>query len=108
MLGTRTQACEGRPGARAAPRDHAPPQPLGAAETEWSCRSTPRCQIGEQSMTIRDEEGTGRAHKGCEVLVFDFSSMVSPKMLAVIQCQTEGPPRARSLLIGRKRQVLCV
>ena len=38
MLGTRTRACEGCPGARAAPRDHAPPQPRGAAETEWSCR----------------------------------------------------------------------
>ena len=34
--------------------------------------------------------------------------MASPKMLAVVQCWTEGAPGASSLLIGRKGQALCV
>ena len=45
---------------------------------------------------------------GCEVLAFYLSSMAFPKILAVVQCQTEGAPGAGSLLIGRKGQAVCV
>lgn len=50
-----------------------------------AARSTQRCQIGEQSTTICDEEGTGRAHKG----TVRTSRKTAPRLAGATLCETD-------------------